>query len=88
VCYIEVGLSLRTHNDFMNYKDSIFHNGKTILSELPNFDLVKSIPFDYMPCVYIGVMKKLILFWIGVPKHKQNMSLPVNLINVLDINLN
>jgi len=88
VCYTEIGSPLRTHNDFMNYKDPIFHNGKTILTELPNFDLVKSIPFDYMHCVCIGVMKKLLLFWIGAPKHKQNMSLPANLINVLDIKLN
>jgi len=77
----------------MNYKDPIFHNGKTILTELPNYDLVKSIPFDYMHCVLkkwlkIGVMKKLLLFWIGAPKHKQNMSLPANLINALDIKLN
>ncbi|XP_022160042.1 uncharacterized protein LOC111026297 [Myzus persicae] len=88
VCFTEVGSPSRTHNDFMNYKDPIFHNGKTILTELPNFDLVKSIPFDYMHCVCIGVMKKLLLFWIGAPKHKQNMSLPATLINALDIKLN
>ncbi|KAF0746182.1 Uncharacterized protein FWK35_00017671 [Aphis craccivora] len=40
------------------------------------------IPFDYMHCIFIGVMKKLLLFWIGSPKH--NETLPSNLIDVID----
>lgn len=52
------------------------------MTELASFDLVKSIPFDYMHCVCIGVMKKLLLFWTGSPKHVQ--TLPSNLITLLD----
>lgn len=72
---------LRTYTDFLTYKDQTFHNGETILTEIPNFNVIDSTPFDYMHSICIGLMKKL-LFWTGIHKHRQ--SLPSNLISVLD----
>lgn len=62
VCFPEVNSPLRTHKNCIEYKDPNFHNGKTILTELPNLDLEKFIPFNYMHAVWIGVMNKLLLF--------------------------
>ena len=39
-----------------------------------------------MHCVSIGVMKKLLLFWTGSPKHVQ--TLPSNIITLLDERFN
>lgn len=78
---------LRTHNDFIAYTDTEFHSGPTILVNIPEFDLVTDIPFDYMHCVCIGIMKKLLLFWNGSVK-RHNLALPYNLIVVLDDRLN
>lgn len=86
VCFPNIDSTPRTHEEFIQYSDTNFHNGKTILTELVSFDLVKSIPFDYMHCVCIGVMKKLLLFWTGSPKHVQ--TLPSNLITLLDERFN
>lgn len=61
---------LRTHSDFIAYSDKEFHSGPTVLVSIPKFDLVNDIPFDYMHCVCIGIMKKLLLFWNGgVKRH-------------------
>lgn len=86
VCFPNIDSTPRTHEEFIQYSNSNFHNGKTILTKLASFDLVKSITFDYMHCVCIGVMKKLLLFWTGSPKHVQ--TLPSNLITLLDERLN
>lgn len=77
---------LRTHNSFINLEDKTLHLGRTILTEIPNFDLINDTPFDVMHVIYIGVVKKLISLWAGSPKH--NKSLPSNLISVLDDKLN
>lgn len=77
---------LRTHNSFINLEDKTLHLGRTILTEIPNFDLINDTPFDVMHVIYIGVVKKLISLWVGSPKH--NKSLPSNLISVLDDKLN
>lgn len=84
VYFPDIDSPMRSHENFVLYKDSNFHCGKTILTEVPDIDFVNSIPFEYMHCVCIGVMKKLLLFWIGLPKHKQ--TLPTNLITILEKN--
>lgn len=82
VYFPDIDSNLRTHEEFISYSDNEFHVKHTIMANIPNFNLVLDIPFDYMHCICIGVMKKLLLFWIGLPKHKE--SLPSNLINVID----
>lgn len=51
---------LRTHTSFINLEDKLLHFGRTIFTEIPNFDLINNIPFDVMHVIYIGVVKKLI----------------------------
>lgn len=78
----DVDTNLRTHGDFISYTDKEYHVKPTIMANIPDFNLVQNIPFDYMHSICIGVMKKLLLCWIGSPKHKE--PLPSNLINVVD----
>lgn len=47
-----LNLPLRTHDDFIAHSDTEFHSGHTILVNIPKFNLVHDIPFDYMHCVY------------------------------------
>lgn len=77
---------LRTYNSFINLEDKTLHLGRTILTEISNFDLINDTHFYVMHVIYIGVVKKLISLWVGSPKH--NKSLPSNLISVLDDKLN
>ncbi|XP_050066104.1 uncharacterized protein LOC126555188 [Aphis gossypii] len=82
-----LNLPLRTHDDFIAHSDTEFHSGHTILVNIPKFNLVHDIPFDYMHCVCIGIMKKLLVFWNGGIK-RHNLTLPHNLILSLDDKLN
>lgn len=68
---------LRTHEDFITHSDTEFHSSLTILVNIPNFDVVNDIPFDYMHFVCIGIMKKLLIIWNGGVK-RHNLALPDN----------
>lgn len=78
---------LRTHASFITYTDCEFHIGKTIIDEIPQFDIILSTPYDYMHLICIGVVKKLMMYWI-VSKNKHPIALPPNLINALENKLN
>jgi len=87
VYFPDLSASTRNHTEFISYSDKDFHCGETILTKIPNFDLINNIPFDYMHCVCIGVMKKILTFWIGGVK-KHTLALPKNLILILDKKIN
>jgi len=87
VYFPDFSASMRNHTEFISYSDKDFHCGRTILTKIPNFDIINNIPFDYMHCVCIGVMKKILTFWIGGVK-KHTLALPKNLILILDKKIN
>ncbi|KAF0692785.1 Uncharacterized protein FWK35_00037335, partial [Aphis craccivora] len=66
----------KTHDDYITKKYEEHHVGDTvsILSELPDIDLVSAIGLDYMHLTCLGVMKKLITLWIC--KGTLNVRLP------------
>ena len=37
--------------------------GESILQVLPSFDVVKGVPVDYMHCVLLGLVRKLLSLW-------------------------
>ena len=37
--------------------------GKSVLKILPNFDVVKKVQVDYMHCVLLGLVRKLLSLW-------------------------
>ncbi|CAI6372420.1 unnamed protein product [Macrosiphum euphorbiae] len=70
----------RTHSDFLNRTDDDHHvtNDVSILTEVPYIDMVTCFSLDYMHLGCLGVMKKLILLWLGMMK---NASVSVRLQN-------
>lgn len=65
--YLERGCQSRTHDGYVAMVQKQHHVREGITSnliELPNFDIVKCFPLDYMHLVLLGVMRKLIHLWI------------------------
>jgi hypothetical protein len=58
--------ALRTDTEYSNCTDEDFHTSTSpsILTRIPNFDISKSFVLDYMHLVTLGVMRKLISFWV------------------------
>lgn len=64
----ETNAELRTNTSFRNKSDKNFHKGTTLFENI-NIGLVSQIPLDGMHLVFLGVMKKLITFWMRGPKN-------------------
>lgn len=49
-----------------------FHNGVSILENIPNLGMITNFPLEYMHLICLGVVKKLLLnIWLqGKPSHK------------------
>ncbi|XP_029676799.1 uncharacterized protein LOC115243742 [Formica exsecta] len=58
---------LRTDEDFLQQTDEKYHQGKTLLLQIPNIGLVSAVALDYMHLVCLGVTKKLLLLWMKGP---------------------
>lgn len=73
--------ALRTDLDYRNCIDEDFHTSITpsILTRIPNLDITNSFVLDYMHLINLGVMRKLISFWII--KGPSNVRLPGRKIN-------
>jgi len=67
VCFPKIEFTKRTHSDFLNRINDDYHvtSSTTIITEIPNLDIIYNFPLDYMHLIYLGVMKKLILLWLG-----------------------
>lgn len=60
----ELDATLRTDNSFALQSQQEHHKGSTPLEKI-GIGLVSNVPLDYMHLVCLGVMKTLIMFWIG-----------------------
>lgn len=71
VCFPGVIFIKRTHIDFINRTDEEFHvtDKISIITVIPNTELVSSLSLDYMHLTCLGVTKKLILLWLGCLKN-------------------
>jgi hypothetical protein len=81
VVFNELGARCRTDESFRNQEDKDFHNGISPLVAF-DIDLINSFPFDYMHVVCLGVMKRMIAFWIKGPLRCRMSSTTVNHISV------
>ncbi|KAB0801046.1 hypothetical protein PPYR_00215 [Photinus pyralis] len=72
VCfYNSSNVRSRCDTDFRQKLDEEHHTGTSILEILPNFDMIRNIPLDYMHLICLGVMRKLLLLWVfGKPNSK------------------
>ncbi|KYQ56129.1 hypothetical protein ALC60_04952, partial [Trachymyrmex zeteki] len=66
--FYKTNAELRTNTSFRNKSDKNFHKGTTLFENI-NIGLVSQIPLDGMHLVFLGVMKKLITFWMRGPKN-------------------
>jgi len=70
MCFLGTNFRKRTHLDFINRVDDEHHIGNTIsiLTEIPYINMVDDFSIDYMHLVCLGIVKKLILLWLGIFK--------------------
>lgn len=54
--------------DFLNRIDDEHHIGETvsILTEIPQINMIDNFSMDYMHLVCLGIVKKLISLWLGI----------------------
>jgi len=81
VCFPDLDCPMRSHQSFISYEDKKYHQGETILTKIPKINISSSIPYDYMHLNCIGVLKKLLLFWVH---KKHDLNLPSQLVTVMD----
>lgn len=63
MAYPEIDAVLRTDESFRLKLNEEYHKKTSILDNL-SIDMVSQFPIDYMHLVCLGVMKKLLLFWV------------------------
>lgn len=71
VCFPDIIYQKRTHHEYLNRNDEDYQVDEviSILSEIPNIDMVYSFPLDYQHLICLGVVKKNILLWLGIIKN-------------------
>lgn len=87
VYFPDVG-KLRTDQSFLAQSDWDFHVGTSILTEIPNLNIVTNTVLDYMHLLCLGVMRKLMLLWIAGKNLAMNYRLSyqqvVQISNILE----
>lgn len=73
VCFKEIGNTMRTDYSFREKLDRPHHKDTTPLVNLP-IDMVHAFPFDYMHVVCLGVVKRLLRYWMEGPLKQQRIS--------------
>ncbi|KAJ8951700.1 hypothetical protein NQ314_007649 [Rhamnusium bicolor] len=62
VCFPEYeNIRQRSDIEFREQVDEEYHLGETVLTKLPDFDMVRNVPLDYMHLLCLGVMKRLLV---------------------------
>lgn len=63
MAYLEMNATLRSNCSFREKKDEFYHKDSSPLEDLP-IDITSVVVLEYMHNVCLGVMKRLILFWV------------------------
>lgn len=66
----DINAPRRTHEAFLMQQNPGFHNGTSLLTQIPGLDFIKDFPLDYMHLVCLGVMRTLLYLWIYVKATK------------------
>ncbi|XP_036143526.1 uncharacterized protein LOC114255061 [Monomorium pharaonis] len=76
MCFTETKyFNKRTDTSFRTNAQQDHHTGRSMLLDIPNFNLIDNVPIDYMHCLLLGAMKRLLCHkrygWIyGKPHYK------------------
>lgn len=73
VILLEACSPLRSDKYFRNKTQEGHHTGTSILDKL-DIDMISVFEIDYMHCVCLGVMRKILRFWIRAPFYKNGSS--------------
>lgn len=68
VCFLGTNAPLRTDETFRNKSNEEYHKGDSPLLNLP-INITNVVSLDYMHCVCLGVVKRLIQFWVSGKKN-------------------
>jgi len=63
MAYLDLNAPLRTDDSFRGKKDEFYHKDVSPLEELP-IDISSAVVLEYMHNVCLGVMKRLLIFWV------------------------
>lgn len=63
ISYSGINSQLRTNESFRSKKDEDYHKGISPLEMFPDLNITDAVVLEYMHCVCLGVMKRLLLFW-------------------------
>lgn len=86
MAFLSMDSSQRTNESFRNKTNEYYHKGPSVLEILP-INMIDDVPLDNMHCTYIGVMKKLIEFWVKGKKDVRLLDVAKNDINENILNL-
>lgn len=67
VVLLETSAPARIHENFINKTQDGHHNGTSSILENLGIDMITSFAIDYMHCVCLGVVRKLLWLWIRGP---------------------
>lgn len=71
IAYININSSIKTDSSFHSKLDEDYHKGDSLLILLP-INITETVCLDYMHNICLGIVKKLLEFWI---KGKKNVRL-------------
>lgn len=79
--YCHTMSSLRSDHEYRNVTHEEFHTSlsPSIITQIPHLDITKSFILDYMHLTNLGIMRKMISFWIL--KGPSNVRLPGRMVN-------
>lgn len=78
--------NLRTDKSFCEKSDEDYHKGNSPLEQF-EIDITYTVVLDYMHCVCLGVMKRILVFWCKGPKHVRLSNPDINTILTELLNL-
>lgn len=64
MCFCGTSAFSRTDDEFRNKNDPDYHKGASPF-EQSSVDMVKDFAIDYMHCILLGIVKKLLRIWLG-----------------------
>ena len=66
-CFVKTNCQPRSDQSFLMQTDASHHKGRSVLAEF-GVSMVDGFPLDYMHLCCLGVMKRLLSRWKGVPR--------------------